>query len=87
MVEIQFDDRGDLLDYFLDFLPGAQGGLGDFEDVYHGVWEDYFVDLEVDVLVAQGLDMADVTLDAHVVEDVDGEVDDLGLFEFHAAWF
>lgn len=31
--------------------------------------------------------MADVTLDAHVVEDVDGEVDDLGLFEFHAAWF
>ena len=74
MVEIELNDGGDFLNDFLYFLAGGEGGLWDFEDIDHAVWEDNFINLKVYILMPQRLDLPDVPLDAHIVEDVHCQV-------------
>ena len=74
VVQVQLDDGGDLLDDLLYLLPRAQGALRDLEDIDHAVGEDDLVDLEVNVLVLQRLDVPDVPLDPHVLENIHSQV-------------
>lgn len=74
MVEIELNDGGDFLNDFLYFLAGGEGGLWDFEDIDHAVGEDNFINLKVYILMPQRLDLPDVPLDAHIVEDVHCQV-------------
>jgi hypothetical protein len=81
MVEIVFDKFGDQIDDSLYLLPGSHLlVLRQPEQMNDCLREDDFAYLEVDLLVLQYLHLIDPPLDSHVLENVDGQVDDFFVF-------
>ena len=77
MVEVVVDNFGDEVDDSLYFLSCRKRVvLAQPEEVNDGFWEDDFAYFEVDLLVFEDLDLLDPATDAHVLEDVDCDVDD-----------
>lgn len=76
VVEVVFDEFADEVDDSLNLLSCCEGVvLAESEEVDYCFREDYFADLEVDLLVLQDLNLFDPAPDAYVLEDVDGDVD------------
>lgn len=78
VVEVVFDDFGDEIDDALYLLASGEGVVfAEPEEVDDRFWENDLADLEVDLFIFQNLDFLDPPPNAHVLEDVDRDVDDV----------
>lgn len=78
VIEVVFDDFGDEVDDALYFLScGERLVFAESEEVNNGFWEDDLADFEVDLFIFEDLDFLDPPADPHILEDVDGYVDDV----------
>jgi len=76
VVEVILDEFGDEVDDPLYLLPsGERLVLAKPEEMDDGLREDDLADLEINLLVLEYLNLLNPAVDAHVLEDVDGNVD------------
>lgn len=83
MVQVNANNSGDLVDDPLYFLACGEGRIRNFENIDHTIREDNLIDFKVDIFVHQSLNTPNISLDAHILEDVDCNVDDFWLFDVH----
>ena len=77
MIEVIVDDFGYQINDSLYLLASAKSLiLAETEEMNNGLGEYYFAYLEVYLFVLEDLDLLDPPPDAHVLEDVDSNVDD-----------
>lgn len=83
MVQIQLNNRRDLLYNPLYFLPGTKIRLRNFENIDHTIRKDNLIDLKVNILMPKCLNLTNVSFYTHILEDIYCKVYYLGLLELH----